>query len=296
MKVPAKQDKNGISVFTEEDFFRDGESVFIHLSTDYSDYEDRLHKHEFAEISYILSGEAEHEVGGIRYRVGRGDVIAIKPDTVHTFHPIGRDEPFVAYDLMFSERFLGMRPNESSELSDMCTELFCSGDDSSPDLHLDSSSYAAVGDLFHRIYLEYHARERGSLDIIRAYVTELIVKLFRKLESESQDRLSARQRAAVRECVCYLEENFKSHITLDELASRMYFSKDYLNRIFRKIMGVPVGAYLQRLRLDEACRLLRSTDKTVAEIAEYSGYGDTKTFSTVFKREMKITPGEYRSE
>ncbi len=292
MKGPTKYGENDIPIFTKDSTFREGEAVYIHLSTDYTDYEGRLHKHEFTEMSYILSGEAEHEIDGIRYRVCRGDVVAIRPGVAHTFHPIDCGEPFVAYDLMFSEELLS---GVGGELGDMCASLFYPCDGECSDLHLDSSSYAVFGDIFHKIHLEYRTRAKGYSDIIRAYTVELIVKLFRRLEEENAGKLSARQRAAVLDTAHFLEENFRDHVTLDALSARMYFSKDYLNRLFKEVMGMPVGAYLQKLRLDEACRLLRSTDKTVAEIAELSGFGDVKAFYTVFKRVMKITPGEYRN-
>ena len=72
-------------------------------------------------------------------------------------------------------------------------------------------------------------------------------------------------------------------------------AKRYIGGSSSSISGnLPVGTYLQKLRVDEAARLLRETDKTVTEIAELSGFGDVKSFYTVFKREMDVTPGEYR--
>ena len=61
-------------------------------------------------------------------------------------------------------------------------------------------------------------------------------------------------------------------------------------------MGMPIGSYLTKLRLDEAKKLLRETELTVSEIAVRSGFGDVKALYTVFKREVKMTPGEYRGE
>ena len=273
------------------EIFGDNEDFFIQLSTDYVEYSAKLHKHEFAEISYVISGTAEHEIGGITYTVRRGDFIAIKRNTPHTFRPILGKEPFVSYDLMFTESFFG-DPYSSGDLSEMCSSLFYPGDEESPDLHL--SGYGSFGETFSRIYTEFHDREKGYLDLIRAMCAELIIKMFRKIEKEDGARLSLRLRAAVNDTAEYLKQNFRRHLTLDELSSRIFFSKDYLNRIFRELMGMPVGAYLQKLRVDEAARLLRETDKTVTEISELSGFGDVKSFYTVFKREMDATPGEYR--
>ena len=93
----------------------------------------------------------------------------------------------------------------------------------------------------------------------------------------------------------YIEQQYQNEITLSALAEVAGMNPKYFCRIFKEATGMSIGVYLQKLRLDEACRLLRNTDKTVSEIAELSGYGYVKAFYTVFKRVMKITPGEYRN-
>lgn len=288
---PDKYKNLTIPTVTESEIFGDNRGFFIQLSTDYVEYSGRLHRHEFAELSYVVSGSAEHEIGGLTYIVRRGDLIAVKRNTPHAFRPISGDEPFVCYDMMFTEDFLGA--SRESDLGEMLSSLFYPGEEESPDLHL--SGYGAFGDAVFRIYTEFHDREKGYLDLIRALTSDLVIRMFRRLEAEEGGRLSLRLRAAVNDTADYLRANFTRHITLEELSSRIFFSKDYLNRIFRELMGMPVGAFLQRLRIDEACRLLSGTDKTVTEIAELSGFGDVKAFYTVFKRELGVTPGEYRS-
>ena len=79
---------------------------------------------------------------------------------------------------------------------------------------------------------------------MRAYVIELIIKLFRKLENRAGGKISQTQKRAVEQTVAYLRESFHTHITLDELATRIFLNKDYLNRIFRKSTGMPVNAFL----------------------------------------------------
>jgi transcriptional regulator GlxA family with amidase domain len=124
---------------------------------------------------------------------------------------------------------------------------------------------------------------------------ELIIKLFRKLETSARGKISPRQNEAVKAAVAYLRESFHTHITLDELATHIFLSKDYLNRIFRETTGLPVNAFLQKLRVEEACRLLTTTDRTVVDIATACGFGDSKSFYAIFKRMMHTTPGEYRA-
>ena len=78
MNRPQRYDENGIPVFTAENTFREGEGVYIHMSTDFPDFVGVRHKHEFIEIVYVISGNAEHETAGGRYPVSKGDVVIVR--------------------------------------------------------------------------------------------------------------------------------------------------------------------------------------------------------------------------
>ena len=300
MKRPDRYDEKGVPIFTRENTFRAGESVYIHLSTDFPEFVGILHKHEFIEIVYVISGSAVHETAGGSYTVSRGDVVIINYDTPHAFHEVPSDETFTAYDLMFTPDFLDTALIRAGDFNEMCSSflfysLFPEQASIGPDIHLAGSSYGVFGEIFNKIYLEYTGRQKGYCELVRAYIIELVIKLFRKLETSVTGKISARQKEAVESAVAYLRESFHTHITLDELATRIFLSKDYLNRIFREATGLPVHAFLQRLRVEEACRLLSSTDRTVVDIANACGFGDSKSFYAIFKRKMHTTPGEYRA-
>ena len=299
MKRPDRYDEHGVPIFTAENTFRPGESVYIHLSTDFPEFVGRLHKHEFIEIVYVISGSAVHETAGGSYTVSRGDVVIVNYDTPHAFHEVPSDETFTAYDLMFTPDFLDTSLIRAGDFNEMCSSflfysLFPAQEAIGPDVHLAGSSYGVFGELFNKIYLEYTGRQKGYCELVRAYIIELIIKLFRKFESSVSGKISPRQKEAVEAAVAYLRESFHTHITLDELATHIFLSKDYLNRIFRESTGLPVNAFLQKLRVEEACRLLTTTDRTVVDIATACGFSDSKSFYSIFKRMMHATPGEYR--
>ena len=300
MNCPQRYDENGVPIFTAEDTFRKGESVYIHLSTDFPEFVGILHKHEFIEIVYVISGSAVHETAGGSYTVSRGDVVIVNYDTPHAFHEVPSDETFTAYDLMFTPDFLDTSLIRAGDFNEMCSSflfysLFPAQESIGPDVHLAGASYGIFGEIFNKIYLEYTGRQKGYCELVRAYIIELIIKLFRKLESSAHGKISARQKESVNAAVAYLRESFHTHITLDELATHIFLSKDYLNRIFREATGLPVNAFLQKLRVEEACRLLSTTDRTVVDIATACGFGDCKSFYSTFKRMMHQTPGEYRA-
>ncbi len=94
----------------------------------------------------------------------------------------------------------------------------------------------------------------------------------------------------------YLDLNFSSRITLDDLASRFYINKYYLTRVFKEQCGQSITAYLQNVRITHAKQLLRFTDKTVEEIGLECGLGQLHYFSRVFKGIEGVAPSIYRSQ
>jgi AraC-like DNA-binding protein len=82
--------------------------------------------------------------------------------------------------------------------------------------------------------------------------------------------------------------------TVEDLAHGVSMSRPAFARHFKMLVGVSPLAYLSRLRIDSAARLLRETDEPVSRIAGTVGYTSEFAFSRAFSRERGIAPGRYR--
>ncbi len=85
-------------------------------------------------------------------------------------------------------------------------------------------------------------------------------------------------------------------ITVQAVADHAGFSMDYFNRLFLSHTGFTVMAYVSYRRLKNAVQLLRTTDKSVLEIALEVGYTSHEGFTKAFKKEYGVTPSEYRQQ
>ncbi len=85
-------------------------------------------------------------------------------------------------------------------------------------------------------------------------------------------------------------------ISVEEVAKNAGFSIDYFNRIFLSRTGFTVTAYINYIRLKQAAYLLRTTDKSVLDIALDVGYDSHEGFTKAFKKKYGVTPSEYRTE
>ncbi len=88
----------------------------------------------------------------------------------------------------------------------------------------------------------------------------------------------------------------ESGISVEDVAKNAGFSIDYFNRIFLSHTGFTVTAYINYIRLKQAAYLLRTTDKSVLDIALEIGYDSHEGFTKAFKKKYGVAPSEYRAK
>lgn len=103
---------------------------------------------------------------------------------------------------------------------------------------------------------------------------------------ESFDRFS--------QLVHYIEEHLDEPLLLRDVSSHFFLTPNYVSTLFRERLDTTYSEYLNRLRIDKAAKLLRNTHTSVEEIAQFCGYADGRYFSRVFRKQLGISPLQYR--
>ncbi|MDQ0494522.1 response regulator transcription factor [Paenibacillus brasilensis] len=98
----------------------------------------------------------------------------------------------------------------------------------------------------------------------------------------------------IRDIARYLDAHYDEDISLQDMASRFYLSREYISRKFKQEYGVNLSDYLCRIRMDKAKLLLLNDKLRLHHIAGMVGYQDEKYFGKVFKKLEGVTPGEFR--
>ena len=93
----------------------------------------------------------------------------------------------------------------------------------------------------------------------------------------------------------YIERNFHLKITVSEIAQALYIDDRYLYNLFIKHEGKSPKKYLNDLRLQNACSMLRTGKYSITEVAVSVGFSDVLAFSRFFSNHMKISPTLYKN-
>ena len=94
----------------------------------------------------------------------------------------------------------------------------------------------------------------------------------------------------------FLEENYKSKISIEKLSSDFSIGRRNFDRRFIKATGLTPLDYLQRVKMEAAKKMFETTRKTVSEIMYEVGYNDAKAFRDVFSRITGLSPLAYKSK
>ncbi len=147
----------------------------------------------------------------------------------------------------------------------------------------------ADGDL--RWLCEHMAGEQATGD---AELCLLYLQAFLHLVERAWQRGIAYSPDLVEIARQYLHANFAQSVTLAQLAAVAEVSATHLSHRFTTSVGTSPMRYLLRLRMDEAQRLLATTELPIRQIAEQVGYADPLYFSRVFTRATRQAPSDYR--
>ena len=94
----------------------------------------------------------------------------------------------------------------------------------------------------------------------------------------------------------YLMNHISSHFSAEDLEKQFFLSYKHMAAVFKKEKQMTLLQFHTRIRMAEACRLLRSTMKSISEIAAELGYHDMLYFSRCFRQTMYMSPTEYRRQ
>ena len=93
----------------------------------------------------------------------------------------------------------------------------------------------------------------------------------------------------------FIRAHFRENITRDDVAAVAFITPNYLSKQFRNKMGMNMREYINQIRIEEAKRMLLTTNLSVSEVAGLVGYDNISYFSTVFRKHTGMTPVDWRN-
>lgn len=107
---------------------------------------------------------------------------------------------------------------------------------------------------------------------------------------------NAKHTNVIYKSIDYIRKNYMKNLTLEETATYVNLTPQYLGKIFKEDMTYCFNTYLNRVRIENSKNLLINTNYPITEISYLVGFSDQSHFSRTFKKILGITPGKYRNK
>lgn len=112
--------------------------------------------------------------------------------------------------------------------------------------------------------------------------------------ANTEERKNGKYNQISRDIKRYIDENYSTIDSVEQIADHLEISSSYAKRVFQKTDGKTVFDYLLQTRIDVAKKLLKDPYCKVYEIADRVGYKSTAYFAETFRKHVGCTPSEYR--
>lgn len=249
-----------------------------------SSFNNRLHFHEFYEMSVIYEGTSVFVINGETHRMHAKSLQLIRPSDYHR-QKTQKGEHIRYYNLMFTPDYL------SEKLHRIIT-----GREGSLCADATDAQWKYLLYTNRMIYENYQKTPEDELmgQWIKNNVENLCIFILQHQNTQKEFHEKSVVQEAVRRALVYVQKNNRKKIRLCDVAEAVGLSENYFCTLFHQTMGISFSAYLQKYRLQAAEQYLKNSELSGKEIAVLCGFASYPNFSSAFKKVYGEAPGQWR--
>ena len=244
------------------------------------------HSHNCYEIIYLKEGKLNLKISEKKYTVLAPSLIFISKLEQHSVEVDCNEykryylciSPIVAGSQIGNYTLMTVLANRHT---DFCHVLNVSDIESNVDA------------IFKAMVNEYDKKDAYSNEMQASLLCELLIMIYRKSPNLFTQN-NNKSISVIWQIQERLEKNCDEHFSLEDFASEYHMSVYYLSHLFKNVTGYSIMKYLTLCRLSLSRHYLTDTNMSITEIVYNTGFSDSSNFSRLFKREMNMTPLEYR--
>lgn len=266
------------------------------FSYDVEGNRNKMHWHEYFEISLCVGGEGSFHYLNKEYSVGAGDIFCTNNFENHV--ALSEEDGFTEYVILILTPSLIADPNGRQAYLEYLVpfeynplEFENKIDRLQPAAHkLKPLILEAL-----ELYTKKDSLYRLRLDVCVRQILLAIVEHYAPSGSGTVDTQSPMNQK-IQAAILYMNTHFGEKLTIDRMAEYTALSSSYFRHLFKENTRIPFKSYLTHLRISQAKKMLLASEKSIDQIIQEVGYSNVNQFYTSFKKHMCMTPAEYRRQ
>ncbi|WP_160719464.1 helix-turn-helix domain-containing protein [Bacillus sp. USDA818B3_A] len=229
------------------------------------------HLHRCFELIYIVDGEMEIVIEQRSFYLHTGQYLLILPNEVHSIVTKSQSRAKIC---IFSPDYV---PTYQRMIENRTLE--------NPIFGLSMEAEILISKTLFKNDLNLLEQKASLYLLLSELMAQTILIKTEKKDSELLHTL-----------LTYIQEHFTEAITLNSIAVTLGYSYNYLSKYFNASVKTSFTDFLNGTRISYACNLLRTTEKSITEIAYLCGYENIRSFNRNFIKKTLCTPKEYREK
>lgn len=255
--------------------------LYVGTLTKQPGWHDEPHTHEFAEILFVTEGCGSVKARGQKRVVQAGDLLVYNAGVEH--------EEASSVDSPMEMIFFALDKVHITDLPPNC--LLPSDYDF---LFHTEDMYELFKNQLYIMIEEMEKKERFYHEISQNISRTLVMYIFRLLNRATNRSIIKGNNSVYRSALEYINTHYLEKITLEDVANACFVNKYYLSHLFSREQDMTLGQYINQKRFEEAMHLLQNSNRPVSSIATLSGFSDFSYFCRAFKKNVGMTPLQYR--
>jgi len=248
------------------------------------------HRHEEIEFLYFIKGQAIVSCNAKKYSVKSGDLIVVNSNEVHSARSLTEEVSY--YCIIVHNSIL------QSNIFDKCDVKYILPFKNKLLVFKNLIQDDFINSCINEIITENNNKNIGYELAIKSYIYNIFVLLLRNYV-ENFDVLNlynikTKKLDQLNNILRFIEENYMYTIKTGSISKQFNISTYYLCHLFKETLGQSLSEYTNKIRLDKASELLKTTNMTISEIAMITGFEDSGYFCRMFKKQYNCSPTFYR--
>jgi YesN/AraC family two-component response regulator len=252
-------------------------------------YNTLLHKHSFFEVCFVVDGEGEYIDNNSTYKLQKNTLFLSRPNVLHQIKSEnGLFLLYIGLELIESES--NDKWLKIMEQIEECTEIIIDVEVGASFLLLWESLLSQASQNDHPFF------EEILMNIANSLILSLLER-FSPMHAESSNQNVSNEETSpiLTQAKLYIQDNLSDTLKLSDIAKHLHISSRHLSRLFVKELGVSYSEYVKKERIQKSAMLLKTTNLSIKEISEQTGFKNVHYFTRVFSATVRNPPGNFRT-
>lgn len=228
------------------------------------------------QLIYVAQGKADFEKNGVRKELAAGSLILYRPLEPQKYYYYAQNTPelfWIHFSGYGAEALLDAAGFKEQDM-------------------LEIGFTSEYTQLMNKMIRELQLKRPGHCELLNLYFREFLILISRHQQEKGHG--NTKIKSEIETAVHYFNEHFSQELSIQDYAAANHISTCWFIRTFRQYMGMTPMQYITSIRMTKAKELLETTDLTINEIGDLTGYQNALYFSRIFKKTVGTAPTEYR--